>query len=198
MNTCRGLRASATSRSNSSGVSAIGDAVPGDLVGRDVDLHVADAQVLGLPGLAAAQLGAHAGDQLDRLERLGHVVVGAGLQPLDDVDRVALGGQHHDRHRRLGADVLADLQAVAAGQHQVQQHEVGPGLLEDADRAVAVGDEGRFVALAPQHDAEHLGEGGVVVDDQDSAAAGPVLGSGGWHGAHSALSRSRKAAHPSG
>ena len=44
-----------------------------------------------------------------------------------------------------------------------------------------------LVALAAEHDAEHLGEGGVVVDDQDTAATGPVLGSGGWHGAHSAL-----------
>src|SRR4051812_28094473 len=141
-----------------------GHAVAGHLVGGDVDLHVADGEVLRLAGLAAAQLGPHAGDQLDRLERLGHVVVGAGLQPLDDVDRVALGGQHHDRHGRLLADVLADLQAVAARQHQVQQDDVGARLLEDADRPVAVGHEGRFVAFAPQHDAQHLGEGGVVVD----------------------------------
>src|SRR4051794_40671748 len=32
-------------------------AVPGDLVGRDVDLHVPDRQALGLAGLPAAQLG---------------------------------------------------------------------------------------------------------------------------------------------
>src|SRR3712207_3085524 len=48
--------------------------------------------------------------------------------------------------------------------------------------AVAVRHEGRFVALAAQDDAEHLGEGGVVVDDQDSAAAGTVLGGSRWHG----------------
>src|SRR3712207_7539052 len=44
------------------------------------------------------------------------------------------------------------------------------------------GHEGRFVPLPPQHDAQHLGEGGVVVDDEDAAATGPGRGCGGCHG----------------
>ena len=49
-----------------------------------------------------------------RLERLHHVVVGAGLQADHDVDGVGLGRQHHDRHAGLGADLAAHLDAVDA------------------------------------------------------------------------------------
>ena len=64
--------------------------------------------------LAAAQLRAHAADQLADRERLGHVVVGADLEPDDLVDLGVLGGQQDDRHRAAGADVAADVEAAAA------------------------------------------------------------------------------------
>ena len=47
----------------------------------------------------AAERGADPGDQLRQVERLADVVVGARLEPDDDVHRVAAGGQHHDRAR---------------------------------------------------------------------------------------------------
>ena len=85
---------------------------------------VADREVLGGRLVAAAQPRAHPGDELLGLERLGDVVVGTRLKTEHEVDGVALGREHDDRHAGLGADLPADLVAVLAGQHQVEQHEV--------------------------------------------------------------------------
>ena len=133
MKTCQGLRASATSRSNSSGVRLSGPAVAGDRVAGDVDGEVADAEPLGLGLVVAAQPGAHPGDELLGLERLHDVVVGAGLQAHDDVDGVGLGRQHDDRHAGLGPDLAADLEAVDAREHDVEEHQVGAVVTERAD-----------------------------------------------------------------
>ena len=104
-------------------------------------LEVADRRASPAAGRAGLLLAAHArpdaGDELLGLERLDDVVVGAGLEPDDDVDGVALGGEHHDRHAGLGADLLAHVDAVAAGQHQVEQHDVGPVVAERPEGLVA-------------------------------------------------------------
>ena len=107
----------------------------------------------------AAHPGPDPGDQLLGLERLDDVVVGPGLEADDHVDGVALGGEHHDRDAGLGPDLPADVDAVLAGQHQVEQHHVGPVV---AERRRAPGrprahDPG-VEALVAQHDREHLGE----------------------------------------
>ena len=63
------------------------------------------------------------------------------------------------------------------GQHQVEQHDVGLGLAEGLQRAAAVGHEGRLEPVGAQHDAEHLGEGGVVVDHQHARLHAPIVAS---------------------
>ena len=60
-----------------------------------------------------------------------------------DVDGVALGGQHDDRDPRLRPDRPADVDPAHAGQHQVEQHDVRPGVPERAEGALPVGDERR-------------------------------------------------------
>jgi hypothetical protein len=40
-------------------------------------------------------------------------------------------------------------------------------------RSVPVGDEGGLETFAPQHDAEHLGQSGVVIDDQHATLHNP-------------------------
>ena len=73
----------------------------------------------------------------------------------------------------LGADLTAHVDSVGARQHQVKQDQVGPGIPENFDRLVAVGDESRLEPLAAKHDPEHLGEGGVVIDDKHTTFHGP-------------------------
>jgi hypothetical protein len=116
----------------------------------------------GLP----AQPGPDAGHQLLGREGLGDVVVGPGLEPEDDVHGVGLGRQHHDGHAGLQPQLTADLEPVLARQHEVEQDQVGLGLVEGGDGLVAGADEHRLEALLTQDDPEHLAQRRVVVDDQ--------------------------------
>src|SRR5262249_23114563 len=92
--------------------------------------------LVGLSGLlrvAATEDGAHPGDELARAERLGHVVVGAELEPEHPVHLPGPCGEHHDREsaRRLGsAEPAADLEAVDAGQHEIEYDQGRPIGLE--------------------------------------------------------------------
>ncbi len=95
-----------------------------------VDLEPAEAQHVGRrPGRAAAEHDPDARQELTRLEGLGDVILGADLKPDHLVHRIALRRQHD--HRRLGgrcrqgSDPPEDIEAVAVGQHQVEEHEVG-------------------------------------------------------------------------
>ena len=75
--------------------------------------------------------------QLLRHERLGEVVVGACLEPGDDVVGVVAGGHHHDRHVAVTTDRAAQLEPVDARQHDVDQHDVGALALERLDGGLA-------------------------------------------------------------
>jgi hypothetical protein len=142
--------------------------VAGD-VDRDEVVGRPDRERLGRLVLAGAEPGAQPRDELLGLEGLDDVVVGAALEAQHHVEGVAARGQHHDRHTALRADLPAHLDAVGPRQHEVEQHEVGPLPAEGAERGVAVGDEGRLEPLLAQDDAQHLGQGGVVVDHQHLA-----------------------------
>ena len=168
MKTCHGLRARQTSRSNSSGVRLIDAPLRVTAWPGDVDRQVADRQRLLGGAVVAADPGPDPGDELLGLERLDDVVVGAGLQADHDVDGVALGGEHDDGYAGLRADLLADVDAVLAGQHQVEQHHVGPVVVERLQREVAAGHHPPVEPLLAQHDREHLRQRGVVVHDEDA------------------------------
>src|SRR5262249_8771690 len=62
--------------------------------------------------------------QLARLERLDHVVVGAGLQALDALLRLGLRGKQADRNGGYGLEVSGELQAALTGHHDVQNDHV--------------------------------------------------------------------------
>ena len=49
---------------------------------------------------------------------------------MNDIQGVALCGEHDDWHATLSANAAAHLDAVLAGQHQVKQHQVGLAFLE--------------------------------------------------------------------
>ena len=80
--------------------------------------------------------------QLRHLERLDQVVVGAQLEADDLVDDLAPRGQHQDRRlHALLAKRAADVEAVAAREHHVEQdHVEGAGArgLERRARIVAL------------------------------------------------------------
>ena len=63
--------------------------------------------------------------QLANAERLGDVVVGAGLEAEHLLGLLRAGGQHQDRRAHAAAPQLAaDFEAVFARQHDVEQDRV--------------------------------------------------------------------------
>ena len=120
-------------RSNSLAASSIGS--PPFVTAREDGSRVIAPIVIGdrraLGGAAAALDRADPRDELPRRERLHDVVVGAELEADDPVDLFAPGGEHHDRHVGVGADVAAEVPAVPVRQHHVEQDHVG---LVSADR----------------------------------------------------------------
>ena len=69
------------------------------------------------------------GGQLAAAERLREVVVGADGEADHKVGLRIAGGEHQDGHRAVALDASAHLEAVEAGEHQVQDDEVGVELL---------------------------------------------------------------------
>jgi hypothetical protein len=95
-----------------------------------VDRQVAELarRSVGAGGLRAARAAQHRldpGHQLTGAERLGQVVVRADRQPDELVHFLGPGGQHDDVGVGERAQRPADLHAVDARQHQVQDHHVG-------------------------------------------------------------------------
>ena len=84
---------------------------------------------------------------------------------------LALGRQHDDRdvlRARVGAQTPADLEAVDAGQHQVEHDEVGQLAARLGQTGLAVGGRDDVVVLAREMVPDELDEVGFVVDHEDA------------------------------
>lgn len=148
--------------------------VAAGLPGRRVETQPAPGQRAGpvhrYGGPGAAQHGVDPQDQFARAERFGDIVVGAGLQPEDAVLLVTAGGEHDDGDRPVLPHSAADLEAVHGGEHQVQDDEVGPVRREPCQRGGTVAGLLDGVTGAVQIADDDLGDGRVVVHDEDPAA----------------------------
>src|SRR3954468_2878327 len=102
-------------------------------------------------------------------KRLRDVVVGAGLEALDDVGLAVERGEHDDRHDRApGAQGAGDVVAGRPGaERDVEQHDVEVLLGRAGERRLPVGHGGDPVALPLEGPGEHVAQRLVVVDDQD-------------------------------
>jgi hypothetical protein len=118
--------------------------------------------------------------QLAHLERLGHVVVGADLQPLDAVGVGAARGEEDDGDvLGLGraAERAADLEPRVVGQHEIEQHQVGGLPLAQAQ---GFGTEAGRVDPEPllrELVGEQLTQIGIVFDDQNAPHGGTLSAS---------------------
>ena len=152
----------------------------GDLARREVDLEPAHAKLGGRRrrcGARPAKHGPHSGHELARVEGLGEIVVGAELEPDHFVHVFALGRQHDDGQARQigsGADPSADLEAVHAREHEVEEDELGPALGERGETPGAVRGH-RHVDIVLAEIFRHEGaQAGVVVDEQRGDSVGHV------------------------
>jgi len=110
--------------------------------GQAVRVHLQAAVARGgqLGATPATHQGADAGLQLVQIKGLGQVVVRAGVQAQHAVaHRAARGEDEHWRVQALGAGLGQHLEAVAAGQAEVQHDHIGRAHTPAVQRAVAIG-----------------------------------------------------------
>ena len=143
---------------------------------RRVDLEADEAQSFARAGFRLAHPGPaqdrpHMGQQHARLHRLGDELVGAELQPDDAVEVVASGGQDDNGHQGAPCTQLAaDAEAVHAGQHEVQHHEVGRNLASHVDGRLAPADPMDLERVARQVLDDELAQPLVVLHQQNAGA----------------------------
>lgn len=87
-----------------------------------------------------AESGSDSGHKFCGAEGLGDVVVSTGTQSTNDVRGVGPRCEHDDRGAGFSSDVLADLDAVTARKHEVEEDECGFALPKDVHDVVAVPD----------------------------------------------------------
>ena len=104
--------------------------------------------------------------QLAQAARLGHVVVGAALQPAHPIGLLPARAEHDDRHVGQLAQPGAGGPAVELGQHHVQDDQLRlPGVAE-AQALLAVGGAPHLIPVRGQVVPQRLRERRVVFDEQ--------------------------------
>ncbi len=117
--------------------------------------------------LGAPQHRFDAGDELARVERLGHVVVGAQFEADDLVDVVVARGEHDHGDARALAQLAADGESVHLRHHDVEYDEVRVGRARLLQRLLAVERLNHIEALVAEVEASELDDVSLVVDYKD-------------------------------
>src|SRR5271165_799851 len=121
--------------------------------------------------LEAAHDGFDAGDQLARAEGLGDVVVGTEFEAEDAVGFATFRGEKNYRHRGEGgslANGAADLEAVFAGDHDIEQEKRGALPFGVGEHVGSGGIDAHGEALVLKMMANEAGNVGIVFDDEDA------------------------------
>ena len=108
-------------------------------------------------------------------ERLGDIIVGAGLEPANAVFLVFARGQHDDRHVGgclVAAQAAADLDPAGAFDHPVEHDDVGRVFLGQQQRLVAVGRGADVDSLRARNRYSSSSASAAVVLDQQKLGLG--------------------------
>ena len=120
-------------------------------------------------GAGSSQQRLQASDHLREGERLGQVVVAAGIEACQPIDQRVAGGQ--EEHRRLHAlrsQRLAEVASVGIGKTDVDHEQIRRRLLHLRDQLTAAGDRLRAEALLVEAALEDVTQLGVVLGDEDA------------------------------
>ncbi|CDJ99736.1 Transcriptional regulator (modular protein) [Microbacterium sp. C448] len=175
-----------------------------ELGGAEVDRDLADLDVVrvlvhrqlagadhglfvGLHG--AAEDGLDARDDLVEAERLGDVVVTAGVQTLDLVFGLVLGGQEQNGGGVAGASqALGDAEPVHIGQHDVEHDQIGLFFENGRDRLSPVRDGPDLKAGEAQARDQEIADVRLIVYDEDARCSHyPIIPTGAMHPLNPAL-----------
>ena len=131
-----------------------------------IHLHIAQAQGLcGFRRRGAAQDRPDPGDHFHHGEGLGQIVVSPQVQTQNLVIFCALGGGHDDGdpfRGSGGAQLFQDLDAVGAGEHDVQRDELGRLPRQGGEQAIRVAETLGLKPGGPQGIDHQLADAAVV------------------------------------
>src|SRR5262249_45189566 len=114
---------------------------PGHLELFEIDRDRAEVKLFGrfVLAMSPAQEGLDARHQLHETERLGHVIIGADLQPDYLINLLAASREHDDRRGvARAAKLFADVESAYLRQHHVQYNQVQLLLRSQAQASGAV------------------------------------------------------------
>jgi len=121
-------------------------------------------------------VGLQAGDQLPDPDRLGQVVVGAGVEASDGARLIVAPGDEDDRHQAVERpQAPAGFDAGDVGQYPVEEDGDGVVADERLDRLMAAAGAGDHEALLLDQVRDQVRGGHVVLDDQDYATGAAHL-----------------------
>jgi hypothetical protein len=125
------------------------------------------------------------------LERLAQEVRSAQTHRLDDVARLSVAREHHDRHvRGTLLEPAQRLEAVDPRQHDVERHDVGSRVVEARQRLLGVRGEEHPVPLARHERLHVVADTRVVIDDENAERLRGVI-----DGLHRALGHGASPGH---
>jgi hypothetical protein len=98
----------------------------------------------------ASQDRADASEQLARAKGLRDIIVGAHLEADDAVGLFSDRGQHDDGEATAGPRLAAEREAIPAGQQDVEDDQIDPGVGQDLHHRVAIGRDRDAIAVPPE------------------------------------------------
>ena len=124
------------------------------------------------PVLAAApEVRANTCDQFAMAERLGQVVVGAGLQSTNFVIFRVESREHDHGQRRPTPQLLEDVEPFRCAQINVEHDQVRMALLEQAQSSRGVMGRDRLQARPSKGKSQYIDQLAIVVNQQDPHGA---------------------------
>ena len=111
--------------------------------------------------------------QFTHAERLGEVVIGAAVEPDDDVGLGVAGGEHQDGRVGVGTrgpHGAAQRDAVEAGQHHVEHEQIERGRPRDVEGLATVPEVLDREARQPQVELQQFTNGRIVLHDEHPSA----------------------------
>src|SRR5690625_1158996 len=131
------------------------------------------AELVGAGGDEPADDGADPSVEDLHVEGFGQVVVGSGLESLDDVDGIGAGGDDDDRDRRALTHGTADGGAVHRRQHEVEEEDVGAVGGDEFVSLAAVGEGRDRVIEAFEPDLGRFPDDLVILDQNNMHYVSP-------------------------
>lgn len=118
----------------------------------------------------AAQQHADAGEEFVHAERLRQVIVCPFVQRLHLAGVVSDGAQQEDGYRIARPDLAAKCNAVRIREDEIEEHDLGPELLDNADDVPPRPQSADAIRPRLQRPADTPEDGRVVIDQEDARA----------------------------